>query len=1037
VAHFLLCRPPLGLSNSLDAKIMGALALVYQTRSSSRWLLAFSLAACSEKATTPPVTIDVAKASAVALLTPFDAAAPLERRANDSLPSSLAVQLRDSLGRAVRQAGRELRLTVLDAGGAPNAAVQLRRGGSALTDSGGVARISDLVLTGRASSGVISAQIDGLPAITLPFRLLAGALAPSASAVTVAPDSVPVGGVAQVVVLPMDIAGNKLGAGRQLTATLDGDSTLATINAFTFSAVDSSYRSSISVLGAAPSRAFRARVDGVVLSTVPLFTGTAAPPPPADPATALGVSTFPGDTTSGGIEVQSGVLLSSVTISLRSATGAVVAQAGVAVNVTATNAAGAPLSGSTLTGAGPLSTAANGTVTFPALQLTASPGFARLRFAATGLTPTGFPLRVRAGVVSGSTSTFVLTPDTVLVGGTSIATITPRDAAGSKIGGGQAVTLAQSGGSSGVTIGAVTYRASDSTYGATLTGNTAGTARTIQATVGSTSLATTRSLTVRSPSVSADITVTVNGASTFEISRFIYGGNFLDDAGSWGNTTPPAELTFNRMGGNRITAYNWENNYSNAGSDFSYQNDQFLSGSTVPGQAVRSRATPTFARGQAFMATIPMLGYVSADAAGTMTITDSDRASRLASRFRVSRASKGSAFTTTPDANDGFVYQDEFVNWFESVYPGRTTNATAPVFYSLDNEPDIWHATHKEIQSNLNDNANTERLQTYTAFSDTSAVYARAIKAVSPNAVVFGPATATYAGVAILGRITNGTIFPDPVYGSQNFFDVYLARMSAASSAAGRRLLDVLDLHFYPEATSAGFGILNDFAPQNAAMIEARVQAPRSLWDPTYRETSWVADVAGGPIRLIPRLRAQIAAHYPGTKIAITEYSYGATGQISGGVAQADALGVFGREGVFAATIWPLTNVNATQYGGSGAVAYAYSFGAFKMYRNYDGAGSSFGDTGLAATTSNIEQSSVYASRTTAGRVVLIAINKTTSAKSTRITLTSVGAVSNAQIYTMIDGSPNPTRQTDVPVSGGVLTYTMPAMSVTTLALVP
>ena len=489
-------------------------------------------------------------------------------------------------------------------------------------------------------------------------------------------------------------------------------------------------------------------------------------------------------------------------------------------------------------------------------------------------------------------------------------------------------------------------------------------------------------------------------------------------------------MTLNRFGGNRLTAYNWENNYSNAGSDFNYQNDNFLSSSTAPGEATRAPAAVTFGRGQAFMATVPIIGYVAADGNGPVTITDSDRANRLATRFRVSRAAKGSAFSLTPNPSDGFVYQDEFVNWFNSAFPGRATHPTAPVFFSLDNEPDIWQETHKQIQSDLNDNPATKRLLTYRGFTDTSIVYSKAIKSAMPNAMVFGPATAVWSGVENLGRYPS----PDPDYGTQNFFNVYLDRMRDASAADGRRLLDVLDLHFYTEAVVNGERLFNDFAPQTAATIEARVQAPRSLWDPTYNEGSWVNGVVGGPIRLIPRLKEQIAAHYPGTKIAITEYQYGRGGDISGGIAQADALGVFGREGVFAATLWPIGNASAPNqpFG-----AFAYAFGAFRMFRNYDGAGNAFGDTGLQATTSNVAQSSVYASRNAAGRTVLIVINKTTTPKATQITLSGVGSPTGAQVYLMQSGTPNPARQADVAVSGGVLNYTMPAMSVSTLVLVP
>ena len=39
-------------------------------------------------------------------------------------------------------------------------------------------------------------------------------------------------------------------------------------------------------------------------------------------------------------------------------------------------------------------------------------------------------------------------------------------------------------------------------------------------------------------------------------------------------------------------------------------------------------------------------------------------------------------------------------------------------------------------------------------------------------------------------------------------------------------------------------------------------------------------------------------AYYPGTQIGITEYNWGAEGHINGATAQADILGIFGREGL-------------------------------------------------------------------------------------------------------------------------------------------
>jgi len=63
------------------------------------------------------------------------------------------------------------------------------------------------------------------------------------------------------------------------------------------------------------------------------------------------------------------------------------------------------------------------------------------------------------------------------------------------------------------------------------------------------------------------------------ISKFVYGVNQSLD-GNYANAT------FTRLGGNRWTAYNWENNASNAVSDWYFQNDASLGGGDTPGGAV-------------------------------------------------------------------------------------------------------------------------------------------------------------------------------------------------------------------------------------------------------------------------------------------------------------------------------------------------------------------------------------------------------------------------------------------------------------------
>ena len=547
---------------------------------------------------------------------------------------------------------------------------------------------------------------------------------------------------------------------------------------------------------------------------------------------------------------------------------------------------------------------------------------------------------------------------------------------------------------------------------------------------------------------------TIDARRRHSISPFIYGMNFVERGGSpagaspWNGATVPAGVTLNRFGGNRLTAFNWETGWSNAGSDAAFANDARLvrDGASYDygdeiGSAVSGRVDASFARNQGIVLTIPIIGYVAGNALGVpLATTSADRAARLAEHFKVSRVFKGAPLSLAPSTTDGVVNQDEFVNWVKARWPNHSADRTRPIFFQLDNEPDLWSSTHATIQSDSSDDPARPRLLTYAQLADANVLHARAVKSVLPDATVFGPSLATFAGILSGGRYTNRW-HDDPDYGRRNFVDVYLERMRRAESVHGRRLLDVLDVHYYPESGDGRGTVASDRATQTDSMIAARLQAPRSLWDSSYVEGSWVNQAAGGPIALIPRLRAQIAARYPGTRLSITEYFFGRAGDISGGLAQADALGIFGREGVFAANLWPQANVSAAPYGGDGAKAYAYAFGAFRLFLDVDGAGTRFGDTGLHATTSDVAGSSVYASLDARGRIVIVAINKQRTAAAASFTLRGAPAVGRVtSVRRIMDGVPAPAEvaPTDVSLRGGnTLTYEMPPMSASTIVLAP
>lgn len=500
-----------------------------------------------------------------------------------------------------------------------------------------------------------------------------------------------------------------------------------------------------------------------------------------------------------------------------------------------------------------------------------------------------------------------------------------------------------------------------------------------------------------------DVLFTIDSSKNVHaISRYIYGTN-------QGDLTKEAKgLTLTRVGGNRLTAYNWETNASNAGSDYQYENDNYMSSSSVAGAPMKAAVQAAESADASTIMTVPIAGWVAADENGPCPSNPTP--AQIAQRFEPILPAKGSAFQYPPDTSDGKVYADEFVHWLESQFPTAQTDPTRRIFYMLDNEPDLWSSTHSEIHP---------QPVTYAELVQKSIAFATAIKAVAPQALIFGPVDYGWQGMVNLQNA--------PDANGRDWLDFYLDSMKAAGQAAGKRLLDVLDVHWYPEATGGGVRITGDGT--GAAEVQARLQAPRSLWDPTYTETSWITQYStNGPIELIPRLEQKIAAHYPGTKLSISEYNYGAGGDISGGIAEADALGVFGREGLFAAAVWLTSQTNN------------YLFAGFAMYRNYDGKGATFGDTSIQAQNSDVANASVYASVNSSNKtnVIVVAINKATSAKVAGITIAHTTQLNAADVYTLTSASAQPQKAAGLTaVATNAFSYTMPPRSVSTLVFHP
>jgi hypothetical protein len=512
------------------------------------------------------------------------------------------------------------------------------------------------------------------------------------------------------------------------------------------------------------------------------------------------------------------------------------------------------------------------------------------------------------------------------------------------------------------------------------------------------------------------ITISVNPSSKHPISPYIYGINFATKIDG-----VPTALTLDRTGGNRWTAYNWETNASNAGSDYLYQNDSFLGNTKEPGGVVTGLISDDQKSGMASIVTVQMQGLVAGDESGPVNVSSPPDKTRFKKVIYEKKSVSNEPLTAKPSTSDDYVYMDELLWALDHKFAGQnifgSKSTTKPVFVSLDNEPELWNHTHLEIQGKTGITADS--------YIEKTISLATALKTQFPDLVIFGPAHYGFMGIYNWNRELNAT-----ATGNNWFTDKYLVALKTASAAFDRPLVDVYDFHWYSEATdSAGTRITNLMSPTlTDDQVQAIVQSPRSLWDKTYKEKSWITkDVIGQPLAILDRLQTRIDAENPGMKLALTEYNNGGGQHIAGTIAQADNLGVFGARALFAATMWPLSSKEP------------YSLAGFRAFRNFDGANHHFGDTSVEATSSDVSKVVVYLSTDSSrvGRVIMVAINRSPTDQLTTIAGQPLsGAAHLFEMSTVTAAKQTTIRPVATgvqPVSGTSITLTLPALSVTTI----
>ena len=515
----------------------------------------------------------------------------------------------------------------------------------------------------------------------------------------------------------------------------------------------------------------------------------------------------------------------------------------------------------------------------------------------------------------------------------------------------------------------------------------------------------------------SSISITVDAsANRHPINPMIYGV-----AGASATQLKDLKVPLHRYGGNNTSRYNWQLNADNRGEDWYFES--VAESSSTPGQRGDDFITTARANGAEPMITVPIIDWVAKLGANRSKLAsfssskygaqdDCDTqwfpqaCNGMKSGVAITGNNPGDANVPNSDSNAGD-WATHLVGRF-----GLASNGGLK-YYILDNEPSIWHSTHRDVHP-----AGAKMDEVL----DKMRRFAQRIKAVDPGAQIVGPEEWGWSGYFYsghdqqYGKKNGWSSLPDRTdHGGADYLPWLLQQLKQLSQAGSVRLLDVLTVHYYPQGGEAE----TDTSP---TMQLRRNRSTRSLWDPNYTDESWIAD----KVQLIPRLRSWVNTYYfAGTPIGITEYNWGAEGHINGATAQADIYGIFGREGLDLAARWKTPDSTTPTYK------------AMKMYRNYDGQNSGFGDTSVKATsTANADSVSVFAAqRSKDSALTVMVINKQLSASAPiAVSLAGFTPGASAQAWQLTSANAI-TRLPDVAVSGTSLSTTLPAQSITLLVI--
>jgi hypothetical protein len=482
---------------------------------------------------------------------------------------------------------------------------------------------------------------------------------------------------------------------------------------------------------------------------------------------------------------------------------------------------------------------------------------------------------------------------------------------------------------------------------------------------------------VNAATASTAVTISIDAMSNrHTISPYVYGFAYPNSPADIAGTG----ATEVRWGGDATSTYNWQLQTYNAGADW-YFEDLAASGFNDGSDGSSTQfITDVKNAGANPLMTMVMLPWVaqSPETSTTQGGTDNYHWSYSIGTFgpqcsvdpynadagdglqtdcstAVTTNSQTSAYYPLLDDNSqscasgNCVYRNKWAASLAAAF------GSAPHFYDMDNEIEIWGSTHRDVHP---------QPTAYDEMRDTFIAESRALKGWDPAAIRFGPITCCW------WFYWNGANNNDKAaHAGIDFLPWWINEVYWQDQIAGTRSVDVFDLHAYPDTpNTSGYTLA-----QKRALA---LRIFRDYWDPTYvsvgsdidqKWTTFIQPKKTIPFR-IPRMRAIVNMIYPGTPLSFTEWNAAIAGEsdFSTALGDADAYGIFGRERMYLASRW------------TAPVSMNPNYQALKLYRNYDGQHHSFESTSVADTNSAMPNlfSSYAALDSTGTTMTVMVLNK-------------------------------------------------------------